>query len=674
MGNSRVAAIVGPFASGKTALLESILHTTGAIERKGTANDSNRIGDASQEAKNRQMSVEAVVANTNYLDDEWVFIDTPGSVEFLQDTYSTLMIADVAVVVVDPDPSRVVMTTPILKFLSQNSIPHLIFVNKVESKKAPIETVINSIKEISDIPLVVRQVPINKGEETQGYIALSSNRAYYFADGEYKDNKSNHKEIPSEFSDEVELGRQEMFEAVADFDDDFMEVVLEDGIPSMEEIYNVMKKAFQDGLVAPVFFGSGEQDYGIKRLLKALRHEAPTFEKTKQRLEITEDEACALVFKTVHAQHTGKQSISRVFAGEVADGAQMAGAKVSGLYTLFGEKSNKASKIDAGGLCAIGRLEEVNAGQKITASSAVDYENWVEPLQPMFSYALTSAKKGEEVKLSGAIAKLLDEDPSLTIEHNQDTGEMLLWGQGEIHLKVAQANLKGRFNVSVDAKRPTVPYKETIKGKVQQQGRHKKQSGGAGQFGDVHVEIKPLPRGEGFQFTNTIVGGAVPKNYIPAVEAGCREYIKKGPLGFNVVDVAVNLYDGSYHAVDSSDQAFKMAGILAMREGLPKCKPTLLEPILAVEVSIPTEWTSGAQRALSQRRGQILGFEQKPGWQGWDVLKGFIPQSEMHDLIIELRSLTMGVGTFSWEFDHLQELTGKDADIVIEARKEALEA
>ena len=272
--------------------------------------------------------------------------------------------------------------------------------------------------------------------------------------------------------------------------------------------------------------------------------------------------------------------------------------------------------------------------------------------------------------MSGAISKMMEEDPSVHLEHNQDTREILLSGQGEIHLKVAIDRLKSKYNLNVASRRPLVSYKESIKKPVTQHARHKKQSGGHGQFGDVFVDIKPLPRGEGFQFQDVIVGGKVPKQYIPAVETGVRDYLASGPLGFPVVDVSVTLTDGKYHPVDSSEMAFKTAGWLAMRDGMPAARPVLLEPIYDVKISAPSQFTSNIQGLISGRRGQILGFDSKAGWNQWDETSAKLPQAELQDLIIELRSLTQGVGTFEYSFDHLQELTGRLADQVVEAQKE----
>jgi elongation factor G len=294
-----------------------------------------------------------------------------------------------------------------------------------------------------------------------------------------------------------------------------------------------------------------------------------------------------------------------------------------------------------------------------------------EKLSPVYAMALSAEKREDEVKLSGAMAKLRDEDPSVAMEQNAETHQTLLWGQGEIHLQVALDRLRHKYHLPLTTRRPRVAYKEAIRRATSVHGRHKRQSGGHGQFGDVHLDIKPLPRGSGFVFEDQIVGGVVPRQFIPAVEEGVREYLVKGPLGFPVVDVWVALTDGQYHAVDSSEMAFKTAGRIAMTEGMAKCDPVLLEPIFVADIVVPTEFTSKVHSLVSGRRGQILGYEPRPDWSGWDRISAQIPQSELHDLIIELRSLSQGVGTYAARFERLQELTGRLADQVLQAYKEA---
>jgi elongation factor G len=668
----RVAAIVGPYLSGKTSLMEGLLHMCGAVARKGTIKDGNTVGDPSPEAKARQMSVELSLASASYLGDPWTFIDCPGSVEFTQEAMHALMVADVAVVVCEPDPNRAVTVAPILRFLDDHQIPHLIFINKVDLPGVGIriKETLTALQGVSEKPMVLRELPIREGDTVTGYVDLVSERAYHYKAGE----PSEIIQLPESILPEEKELRQSMLEHLADTDDHLMEELLEDVAPPKDEIYHAMTKDLQDDLIVEVFFGSAEKDSGLRRLLKALRHEAPEAQTTEQRKGIEpKGETLVQIFKTLHAAHVGKLSLARVWRGEIADGMTLGGQRLSGIYHLFGGKQEKLTKAVAGDVVALGRLEEAHTGQALTPSGAAELP-WVEMVQPVAGLAIRAVKSGDEVKLSMALQKLVEEDPSYVLEQNADTSERILWGQGEIHLKVALDRLKAKFNVEVAGDKPQVPYKETIKKAAKEiHGRHKHQTGGHGQFGDVWIHIKPLARGEGITFVDEIVGGVIPRNFIPAVEAGMRDYCKQGPLGFPVVDLEVTLYFGSYHNVDSNEMSFRAAVRLAMNEGMPKASPVLLEPILKVQISVPNEFTSKAQRLITGRRGgQVLGYDAKPGWTGWDVVEGMIPQSEVFDVIIELRSLTMGVGTFTWTFDHLQELEGRDADKVVAARKESL--
>lgn len=665
---SRAAALVGPFGGGKTSLLEALLFRADAVARQGRVKDGSTVGDSSPEARNRQMSVEPNVVAAEYLGERWSLVDCPGSVEFLQDTYNALTVVDAAVVVVEPDPARAVMVAPLLKFLDERKIPHLLFINKVDGAGARLKESLEALQAVSERPLVLREVPIRENEKVVGFIDLVSERAYKFRPGQTSDLI----QIPDALKDEERLARQEMLEHLADFDDHLMEELLEDAQPPNDEVYGDLAKDLADDLIVPVFFGSAESDAGITRLWKALRHEVPAPEVAAARAGIDPaGPAAAKVFKTLHAAHTGKLSYARVFAGEFADNQTLDAGRISGLYTPAAGGPAKVAKAVAGEVVAFGKLDAVATGNTVGGVAATA----VEPaflLEPLFGLALSAEKKGDDVKLTGALTKLVEEDSSYRLEQDAQFSELVLWGQGEIHLQVALERLKSRFNLAVVTQKPTVPYKETIRKATSVHGRHKKQSGGHGQFGDVYLEIRPLPRGSGFVFEDKIVGGVIPKQYIPAVEEGVSDFLRQGPLGFPVVDLAVTLTQGSFHAVDSSDMAFKTAARLGMSEGLPQCEPMLLEPILRVEVSVPSDYTSKAQRIISGRRGQILGYDARPGWPGWDAVSAYLPQAEMGDLIVELRSLTMGVGTFLWAFDHLQELTGRPADKVVEERKAAL--
>ena len=663
----RCVALVGPQGSGKTSLLESILLITGAINRKGTLKDGFVVGDQTDEAKARLMSTELTLAPTSYLGDSWTIIDCPGSLELAQDTLHALMVADAAVVVCEPDLERMTALTPLLRFLDDHDIPHIVFLNKMTTASAHTRDVMQAMQGCSQRPLVLRQVPIREGdgEEVTGYVDLVSERAYHYKAGEPSELVS----LPETVLEREQEARRELLETLADYDDGLLEKLLEDVVPAKEEIYQQLAKDFADDLIVPVLIGSAETDSGVRRLLKALRHDVPGPDHTAQRLGVPEAPAAAQVFKTIHAPHAGKMSLARVFHGTVTDGMMLGDAKVSGILRLFGTTTNKVPKATVGEVVALGRMDPVQTGELLTPASRERAAYWPDPLIPVFAQAVHAENRNDEVKLTAALQKLTEEDPSYAFEHDMEAGGLIIRGQGDIHLQLALDRLARKYNVSVKGQPPQVPYRETIRKGVHQHARFKRQTGGHGQFGDVKIDVKPLPRGGGFEFTESIVGGAIPRQYIPAVEAGVRDYLNHGPLGFPVVDVAVNLADGQFHAVDSSEMAFKTAGRMAMSEAMPKCDPVLLEPICEVTVYVPSEYTPRAQRLLSSRRGQILGFNAREGWDGWDEVKANLPQSEMHDLIIELRSLTLGVGSYVSRFSHLAELTGRLADRVIEVRQ-----
>ncbi len=674
----RCVALVGPQGGGKTSLLESILHITGATTRKGTVKDGTTVGDSTDEARSRLMSTEVTPAVTTYLGDTWTFLDCPGSVELMQESLNALMAADAAVVVCEPDLDRSVALAPVFRFLDDHAIPHMVFVNKMESASAHTADLMRVLQGQSQRPLVLRQVPIRDGEQVTGFVDLVSERAYQY-DGS---NPSKLIGIPESISEREQNARQEMLEALADHDDTLLEQLLEDVVPPPAEIYEQLAKDFAEDLIVPVLIGEAEAEHGVRRLLKALRHEVPEPERTTQRLGdrlgdrlgIGDEPLVAVVFKTVHAPHAGKLSYARILRGTVTDGMSCGEHRISGLYRLHGATTTKIAKAEAGEVAALGKMDAVATGDLLTRGGPRHLDGWPEPLSTVHAVALAAENRNDEVKLTGAIQKLVEEDPSLVFEQNPEVGGLILRGQGEVQLLLALDRMQRRYNVKVTARKPEVPYKETIRRGVHQHARHKKQSGGHGQFGDVHIDIKPLERGAGFEFSETVVGGAVPRQYIPSVEAGVRDYLNRGPLGFPVVDVAVTLTDGQYHAVDSSDMAFRTAGRLAMSEGMPKCDPVLLEPIAEVKVFVPSEYTAKVQRILSSRRGQILGFNARDGWDGWDEVKAYLPQAEMQDLITDLRSLTLGIGTYVARFSHLQELTGREADRVIEQRQQQLAA
>jgi elongation factor G len=660
---SRNVAIVGPYLSGKTTLLESLLFVTGAISRKGNVKDGNTIGDSAAVEHDRHMSVEVSTASTQYNDIRFTFIDCPGSVEFAQETYNALIGVDAAIVVCEPIGQRVLTLAPLFKFLDDWEIPHLVFVNKMDRANIHVLETLHALKAVSSRPLVAHQYPIMNGEQLTGFIDLVTEQAYQYHPGAPADPIP----FPESLKEEERIARAEMLEALANFDDHLLEELLEDIEPPQEEILKDLKLELSADLVVPVFFGIAELDYGVRPLLEALLREAPEPETTAERRlkDLKGNTTIAQVIKTYYTPQGGKLSLVRVWHGKLTDGILLNGVRAGGIYRLMGQQQKSLQQADAGEIVALSRLENVKTGDTLSTQKLKELPK-AEQLEPVYALAITPEKRNDEVKLSSAIAKLLEEDPSLAWEQHGDTHEVILWGQGEIHLQVALDRLHRKYNLPMTTQLPQVPYKETIRKAVESiHGRYKHQSGGHGQFGDVFLDIKPLGRGEGFNFSDRIVGGVIPKQYIPGVEMGVREFLVHGPLGFPVVDVAVTLTNGSYHNVDSSEQAFKQAARLAMQTGIPKGEPILLEPILHVEVTTPSDFTSKALQLLSGKRGQILGYEGRNDWQGWDNISAYLPQAEMHDFIVELRSLTLGVGSFHWQYDHLQEVPEKLSDRIV---------
>jgi elongation factor G len=669
---TRNVAIVGPYLSGKTTLLESLLFVTNAISRKGNIKDGNTVGDSATEARDRQMSVEVSVASTDYQGTRFTFLDCPGSVEFAQETYNALIGVDAAVVVCEPVSDRVLTLAPLFKFLDDWEIPHLVFINKMDRLTCdgdacghPYREVLDALKSVSTRPLVPHQYPIGKGEQLIGFIDLVTEQAYHYHPGAPADPVP----LPESLREQEKATRAEMLEALANFDDHLLEELLEEIEPPQEEILQDLRMELGADLIVPVFMGVAEQDYGVRPLLEALLREAPAPETTAERrgIDSNAETPVAQVLKTYYTPQGGKLSLVRVWQGQLTDGIVLNGVRVGGLYRLLGQQQQSINQALAGEIVALGRLEGILTSQTLTSNTGQSLLELAKAnsLAPVYALAIAPEKRKDEVKLSGALTKLLEEDPSLAWEQHGDTHEIILWGQGEIHLQVALDRLRRKYNLPMSTHLPRVPYKETIRKPASSHGRYKHQSGGHGQFGDVYLDIKPLPRGEGFNFSQTVVGGVVPKQYIPGVEIGVREYLVHGPLGFPVVDVAVTLTNGSYHTVDSSEQAFKQAARLAMTEGMPNCEPTLLEPVMTIQVCAPKEYTSKVLQLVSGRRGQILGYEGRSDWLGWDCVCAYLPQAEMHDFIVELRSLTLGVGFFKWEYDHLQEVPGKLAEGVL---------
>jgi elongation factor G len=655
-GSVRALALVGPTSAGKTALMEALLEAaTGHAVRPG------EVGDSSPEARARGHSVELNLAGFDFMGDRYVVVDCPGSLEFCAEIDPALPAVDLAIVVAEPDPDKAVLLQPTLRELERLGVPHALFINKMDQARGSLQDLLEALAPVSSAPLVARQIPTWKGDRVTGYIDLALERCFVYRPGK----PSEQIEIPGELREEEAEARFHMMEQMADFDDALMEQLLSDVTPSRDAVFADLVSELNEGLIVPVFFGSAQNGFGVRRLLKALRHETPPPARAAERLGITQG---AYVLKTAYAGQSGKLAYARVFGAKLTDGAELtlpdgAKSRAGGLSQVQGAALKKIAEAPVGDICAIGKVEAAAAGQILsTTGQPQAVKAAARPRRPLFAVALMARNRNDDVRLSGALGKLVEEDPGLSLTHDPEQRQVLLAGQGEGHVRLALERLKRRFGVEIDTVQPKTPYRETIGRGVTQRARHKKQSGGHGQFADVTIEVRPLPRGSGFVFQSKIVGGAVPKQWVPAVEMGVRDGLQKGPLGFPVTDLEVTLTDGMTHSVDSSEMAFRTAGRLAIDDALKAVGTVLLEPIEKLTVYSPSPSASHVTSALTARRGQILGLAPREDWRGWERIEAYLPQSERQDLIAELRGLTQGLGAFEADFDHMSELHGRLAE------------
>ncbi|HXW72667.1 MAG TPA: elongation factor G [Methylocella sp.] len=636
----RSVALIGPYGSGKSTLFDALMATAGSPPKKPL------------DPRKRVVSTELRLGHCSFLGDHWSILDCPGSVEFAHEAQAALAAVDLAIVVCEPAAGRGSSMPLWMRALEDFGLPHLIFVNKIDALASTVEDMLAAFQPFSKYPLALRQLPIIENDSVAGYVEVVSGRAYRYSTNQVGERI----EIPAQLRDPEKQALDGLAEVLADQDDALLEKLIEEIPPTASELYQHIRKDQASGTIVEVLFGSAVRGHGVFALWKALRHDVPAAAETAARRGITQgDQPLVQIFKTLQA---GKLSLGRVWRGTLHDGASFGGSRVGGIQRFPGGESARVPEAEAGELVALGRLEGVASGAVLGDASGATLPYPASP-PPVFALTVAPKDRKDDVKLSGALNKLALEDPSLIVEHNLETGETLLKGQGEIHLNNAIERLASVYNLQITTSTPKIAYKETIKQAVTQHSRLKRQTGGHGQFADVKLEIEPRHRGEGFVFTDKIVGGAVPKQYIPAVREAAEEAMQKGPLGYPVVDVAVTLLDGTFHTVDSSDMAFRTATRLGIAEGLAKAGPVLLEPIDHVTASVPNSFTAAAQRLLTGRRGQILGYAERPGWPGWDDVEALVPAAELQDFIIELRSDSLGLGHYRHHFDHLAEVRGR---------------
>jgi len=664
----RNVAFIGLNRSGKTSLVEAILHLTGGISRRGKIADGTMTTDYEPESIQRQMSTSTSFARTTYNNVLINILDCPGFVDFQEEVKLALMGVDAAVFVVEPDPHKLIQMDNLLRFTESIGLARLVFINKMDKHDVEFAETLRLLKDMAGSkaprPLNALQYPILSPNGITGYVDVLKKEAFkYGAQG-----RPEHQEVPTDLQSDLQTAREKLVDGLADTDDALLEMVLEGTEPPLQALETDLKHSVQQSAFVPILVGSAHADAGVVPLLDAIIKLCPAPNERQyedsagKRITVKKDgPVVAQVIKTYVNPQSGKLSITRVITGTINADSNLVdisrdGVKerVGGLYWLQGKKQETMTNAGPGSIVAIARMETPRTGDTLaTDKDCPELATPPEP-PPLYSLAIAPKNRNDEAKLSTLLARVLEEDPVLHVDRDPDTNEFCLYGQGEVHLTVNRQRLERKYHIELESRRPKIAYKETISKPVEAHGRHKKQTGGRGQFGECHLKMSPLERGAGNKFGESVVGGSIPRQYIPGIHKGVEEALAKGPLaGFPVVDVDVNVYDGSYHEVDSDEMSFRMAGILAMREGLQKAAPFILEPVVEVKVIVPSAWTSGVLSQLNGLRGHILGYGPLTDRQGWDEINAHVPKDELWDYIIELRTLTLGLGYYIWKFSHL---------------------
>lgn len=638
----RCFTILGPSQAGKSTLLKALSELDG---RPVTA----------------QFTDALTVSQFSFLGEPWAGFDIAGGPDHLGHAGEALAASDAAILCVAPDPEAAVLAAPYLRLVEQSDVPCFIFINKMDQDEARIRDIVGALQGYANHHIVLRQAPIRDAEgHVIGAVDLISERAFQYREGQ----PSKLIEIPDDLHDREQEARAELLEHLADFDDHLMEQLIEDREPPNEEIYKVLAEAHRDNAVMAAYLGAAGHGNGLTRLMKALRHEAPGMEAIGLRLGIETPLAIGVAGDT--KKHLGKSTLIRALGSPVQHGSPLAG---DNLGTLTGIDGKPVPEPLAPGTLAVAvKSDHLEPGFAYTATGAEELPAWTRGRPPAYARILVPANERDDARLSAALGRLAASDPGMDLAQDSETGHLAVRLQGPIHMRRVLAKLVEDFGIEASEHPVSGIYRETITKTVETHHRHRKQTGGAGQFADVHLTIRPQGRGAGFAFEETIKGGAVPRNYIPAVEAGARDAMARGPLGFAVVDVAVTLTDGKHHAVDSSDHAFRTAAKNGVREALEKAGPVVLQPIERVEIHVPSVYSGGLVALAGSLKGQVLGFAAHPKARGWDVFQALIPAPAKEELFQALGGLSHGTAWFESHFDHYEELHGKDAERIREAR------
>ncbi len=683
----RNVALVGHRGSGKTSLHEALLFQAEAINRLGTVVDGTTVSDADPDEKSRQMSISAALASFEWQDRKVNLLDTPGDSSFIADALGALRVCESAVFVVNGVMGVEVHTQRLWARAAELDLARLVFVNMLDRERADFFRALESLKNAFGQHVVATEIPIGSEHEVSGVIDLVDMKAYRY-EGAGRDNCSEIP-IPDELQAQAEEYREKLMDEVSESSDALMERYLEGEEISHEEIVTALKDGTNHGAIFPVTCGIATQNLGTNRLLDAIVEDLPSpvkhggLQVGELTLEPVEDkEMFAYVFKTRADPFAGRINMFRVYQGVIKQDSQVLNTRthnkerVGQLVTFEGHGTGHANEFGPGDIGAVAKLKETKAGDWLASRDEPIEMPSVKLPAPVMAFAVEPKSKGDEDKVFTALRRLQEEDPTIDLHRDPQTGQQIVAGLSQVHVEVIVERLKSRFGAEVNLKPPRVPYQETIRKSAKAHGRHKKQTGGRGQFGDCHIEIQPREPGEGFEFVNAIKGGVIPTGFIPAVEKGVLEAMQEGVVaGYPVKDVSVRLYDGSYHTVDSSEMAFKVAGSLAMKQAMTDAAPVLLEPIMLATVSVPEDAVGDVIGDLNSRRGRPLGME--PSGAGMTEVKAEVPMSEMLSYAPDLRSITGGQGEFTMEFLRYEEVPGHLAGkIVDEARseKEAVKA
>jgi elongation factor G len=589
-----------------------------------------------------------------FLGEPWCAIDMAGGPEYARMAGAALLASDAAVLCVTPDPDEAVLAAPYLRAIEAAGTPCLIFVNRMDTPKGRVRDIVSALQNYTSHAVVLRQIPIREGGQVVGAVDLISERAWRYREGQ----PSLLVEMPASESEREKEARAALLEHMSEYDDALLEELIEDRDPAKGALFEIARRETQESVILPCFLGAASHMNGVTRLMKALRHEAPAVEVLRDRLGA--GAALAVGFHAQNRKHLGKCVFVRALGPGVAQGAPLGGATVGGLSELGGKSGH--DHLAPGDVAISVKSDQLDAGKVFTADKALPAPDWARGAPPALARVVTPVHEKDDVRLSAALAKLAEADPMLTLGQDEATGHAHVRLQGPMHLRQMLAQLGDGFAVEVETHVPAPRYRETISSQVDEAYRHRKQSGGAGQFADVVMTITPLPRGEGFRFSEVVKGGAVPRNYIPSVEEGARDALAKGPLGFPVIDVSVTLTDGKHHSVDSSDYAFRTAGRQGVKEALAKAGPVLLQPIDRVDIHIPSVYSGAMVSLVSSLKGQVLGFDRDPECRGWDVFRALLPASAEEELVTALGSATQGTAWHEARFDHYEELYGREAE------------